>query len=144
MEPLLAALVNEKTMMVVILFLSMAFAVSDPWHRPAHLRVIPQPPETFADALSLTVRHRLWWDDVNTTAEIQVQTHTGWKRLTKHGKPGWLSKPLPRGSLFRVRINNTSLRWSQPVYSRKGVSPLDWARLGGDGLYSDVVSEIVF
>ena len=131
-------------MFSLILFFSAVFAASDPWERPIHVRVVPQPPTSWSDAMSTLAKHRIWWDATDSTAEIQLQTPKGWKRIAKDAQPGFTTKVLSRGSVFRVLINGKSLRWSVPVESRQWVSPLDWVGMLGQGLLGPVVSELTF
>ena len=105
--------------MLTSLFTSIALALPlndslDPWGRPTHARVIIEPPSELADLYAAERRFRFWWDDVGLTATIEIRGKLRWKTLATDVPLGWISDELPRGSVFRIRLEGGT-RTSSPL-----------------------------
>ncbi len=134
---------------------------ADPWGRPAHLRAVQAPPARLGDLHRDRRPVRLWWDrpdslavatgaaaDVGVDcalAEVQVERGGRWRTVDRAAPPGWISRPVPVGTRFRVRLPRsdgrgegacpaTAGRFSAPVTALPVTSPSDLARLwAGEG-----------
>ena len=95
---------------------------SDPWNRPKELRIVPEPPQSWADLRAEEQRLRFWWEGED--AELSMLTEKGWQTLEKNISPGWTSPPLPVYSHFRLRCKD-GLRWSPVTIPQAWITPLE-------------------
>jgi len=107
-------------------------AADDPWSRPTHLRAVAAPPVTWSDLSSPRSSVRLWWDETPASATVQVLRRDRWRTLSRAATPGWTSPPVPRGTAFRVRLEDGA-RWSDPTAAPPWVTPAELARLVSPG-----------
>ena len=114
----------------------------DPWGRPTHARVVIEPPTALADLYAQERRFRFWWDDVGLTATIEIRGKLRWKTLATEVPLGWISEPLPRDSIFRIRLEGGA-RTSSPLSTDHFYSPTDLARLSNpEAMLSDIVLDL--
>ena len=107
------------------LFSSFLWA-SDPWNRPKELRIVPEPPQSWADLRSEEKRLRFWWEGEN--AELSMLTDKGWQMIENDIHPGWTSPPLPIHSHFRLRCED-GLRWSPATTPQAWSTPLEIGKI---------------
>lgn len=115
---------------------------ADPWGRPTHARVVIEPPQTVEDLYSTKRRFRFWWDDIGVTATIEIQGRLRWRTLATDVPLGWISDELPRGSVFRIRLEGGA-RTSDPLSTPRYYSPTDIARSSGTApLLSNIILDM--
>ncbi len=101
---------------------------ADPWSRPEHLRAVTPPPTQWSDLSARRSPVRLWWDGAEAV-EVQALLRGRWRTLSHAATPGWVSRPLPRGTLLRVR--RPGGRFSDPLSPPAWTSPAELAILAG-------------
>ena len=128
--------------MIPPVLLLLSAHAADPWGRPEHLRAVTPPPASWSDLSAAKLPIRLWWDGPGAV-EVQGQIRGRWRTLSEAATAGWISRPLPRGTVLRVRRDGQ--RWSPPVQAPTWTSPAELAILAGpsDALLAGDVGQVV-
>ena len=106
---------------MLLLLINLCLA-ADPWGRPERARVVVQPPTHWGEIYSTERVFRLWWNETDKPATIEVQGPRGWKELASETYPGWITPPLAKTSIFRITLQD-AVRSSPPLVSDTTITP---------------------
>lgn len=131
--------------LVALMLCSTSAWGSDPWGRPGHLRAVAEPLSRWEDLDRSRERVRLWWDAGGETAQVEVLRRGRWRVVATEARPGWTSRPMPVGTVFRLQVEGAT-RPSEAVAAWRQRGPGELAGVGASAgsLRAVTVGQVLF